>query len=96
MKLMYSSSTIGNQVIENASLFLAEGCILVWNRSGHTSRIVECRVISRPNFYGVAFCTKSESVYMAIPECDVDMECLSSIVSVLTADMMKERLHSFF
>ena len=83
MKLMYNSNTIGNQVIENASLFLAEGCILVWNRSGHTSRIVECRVISRPNnFYGVAFCTKSESIYMAIPECDEDVKCLSSIIGV--------------
>ena len=96
MRLIYQSETIGNKVIENANLFLAEGCVLVWNRTGHTSRIVECRVVSRPGFYGVAFCTKSNSIYMAVPECDVDMECLSSIVGVLTADMMKERLHSFF
>lgn len=96
MKLCYESKTIGRNVIDDVTLFLAEGCVLVWNYSGHTSRIVEYRVVNRERQFGVAFCTKSESIYIAIPECDEDVRALSSIVGVLTTDMMKERLHSFF
>ena len=101
MRLFYESKTIGRNIIEDAKLFLAEGCVLVWNRSGHTSRIVECRVMNRESTtggerqIGVAFCTKSDSIYLAIPESEEDVRALSSIVGVLTTDMMKEKLHSF-